>query len=71
MAVWSVVWPLVLVVLRWLSSLAFTMVLLLLFFTDNEFLRRPTQLAALHFPLRGLHYDGGQAVFQLTAALEV
>lgn len=63
------VWPLVLVVMRRLSSLAFAMVLLLL--TYNELLRWPTQLTALHFPLRGFHYDGRQAVFQLTAALEV
>lgn len=47
------------------------LLLFLILLLHEEFFRRPSQLPTLHVPLRGLHHDGGQAVLQLTVAIEV
>lgn len=47
----------------------FTVVLLILL--DQELLGGPPELPALHLALCGLHHDGGQAVLELAATVEV
>lgn len=47
----------------------FTVVLLILL--DQELLRGPPELPALHLPLCGFHHNGGEAVLQFAAAVEV
>lgn len=45
--------------------------LLLLFFADQKLLRGPAELPALDLSLRRLNHDGRQAIFELTATVEV
>lgn len=74
--------PLVLRILHGLSVLdaavivplllfVIVVVVVLLFFTDQELLWRPAKLSALDFSLCRLDHDGRQAIFELTAAVEV
>lgn len=60
---------LLLLVLLCVFTVFFLLFLILLL--HEELFGWPSQLPALHIPLRGLHHDGGQAVLQLTVTIKV